>query len=123
VAAGGGKWAAPWMVAVNLSLMLRAPCVRGFQGFRRPWHHLAPSAAAPENPGRSACSQARRNLACAGQRSVLIMGQLCGGARHLTVDASGLRFADWAWMQALVLAARTLKSWAQAVRREVARCE
>ena len=41
VAAGGGKWAAPWMVAVNLPVtMLHAPYVRSFKGFRRPWHHL-----------------------------------------------------------------------------------
>lgn len=43
VAAGGGKWAAPWMVAVNLPVtMLHAPYVRSFEGFRRPWHHLEP---------------------------------------------------------------------------------
>jgi demethylmenaquinone methyltransferase/2-methoxy-6-polyprenyl-1,4-benzoquinol methylase len=42
VAAGGGKWAAPWMVAVNLQArMLHAPYVRSFEGFDRPWHHLA----------------------------------------------------------------------------------
>jgi SAM-dependent methyltransferase len=41
VAAGGGKWAAPWMVAVNLSTMiLHAPYVRSFDGFDRPWSHL-----------------------------------------------------------------------------------
>ena len=41
VAAGGGKWAAPWMVAVNLPVrMLHAPYVRSFEGFRRPWRHL-----------------------------------------------------------------------------------
>ncbi len=41
VAAGGGKWAAPWMVAVNLPVaMLHAPYVRSFEGFARPWHHL-----------------------------------------------------------------------------------
>ncbi|HEX9357056.1 MAG TPA: class I SAM-dependent methyltransferase [Streptosporangiaceae bacterium] len=41
VAAGGGKWAAPWMVALNLPVtMLHAPYVRSFAGFRRPWHHL-----------------------------------------------------------------------------------
>ena len=41
VAAGGGKWAPPWMVAVNLPLtMLHAPYVRSFEGFQRPWHHL-----------------------------------------------------------------------------------
>jgi hypothetical protein len=41
VAAGGGKWAAPWMVAVNLPVtMLHAPYVRSFEGFQRPWNHL-----------------------------------------------------------------------------------
>ena len=41
VAAGGGKWAAPWMVAVNLPVtMLHAPYVRSFEGFGQPWHHL-----------------------------------------------------------------------------------
>ena len=41
VAAGGGKWAAPWMVALNLPVtMLHAPYVRSFKGFQRPWHHL-----------------------------------------------------------------------------------
>jgi trans-aconitate methyltransferase len=41
VAAGGGKWAAPWMMAVNMqSRMLHAPYVRSFEGFGRPWNHL-----------------------------------------------------------------------------------
>jgi trans-aconitate methyltransferase len=41
VAAGGGKWAAPMMVAVNLQTrMLHAPYVRSFEGFGRPWNHL-----------------------------------------------------------------------------------
>ena len=41
VAAGGGKWAAPMMVAVNwLISMLHAPYVRSFSGFDRPWRHL-----------------------------------------------------------------------------------
>ena len=41
VAAGGGKWAAPSMVAVNLqAMMLHAPYVRNFEGFHRPWHLL-----------------------------------------------------------------------------------
>ncbi len=41
VAAGGGKWAAPWMVGLNLPVtMLHAPYVRSFEGFDRPWHHL-----------------------------------------------------------------------------------
>jgi trans-aconitate methyltransferase len=41
VAAGGGKWAAPTMVAVNMQArMLHAPYVGSFEGFDRPWHHL-----------------------------------------------------------------------------------
>jgi SAM-dependent methyltransferase len=41
VAAGGGKWAAPLMVAVNMQVrMLHAPYVRSFDGFDRPWDHL-----------------------------------------------------------------------------------
>jgi SAM-dependent methyltransferase len=41
VAAAGGKWAAPWMVTVNLPVtMLHAPYVRSFEGFQRPWRHL-----------------------------------------------------------------------------------
>jgi len=41
VAAGGGKWAAPLMVAVNSMVkMLHAPYVRDFDGFERPWRYL-----------------------------------------------------------------------------------
>ncbi len=41
VAAGGGKWAAPMMVAANMmTSMLHAPYVRSFSGFDRPWGHL-----------------------------------------------------------------------------------
>jgi len=41
VAAGGGKWAPPLMVAVNMQVrMLHAPYVRSFDGFDRPWNHL-----------------------------------------------------------------------------------
>ena len=41
VAAGGGKWAAPIMVAANMmTSMLHAPYVRSFSGFDRPWGHL-----------------------------------------------------------------------------------
>ena len=41
VAAGGGKWAAPWMVAVNLpARILHAPYVRSFEGFHQPWSRL-----------------------------------------------------------------------------------
>ena len=41
VAAGGGKWAAPMMVAVNSMVRaLHAPYVRDFSGFDRPWRYL-----------------------------------------------------------------------------------
>ena len=41
VAASGGKWAAPVMVAVNSMVrMLHAPYVRSFSGFDRPWRYL-----------------------------------------------------------------------------------
>ncbi len=41
VAAGGGKWAAPVLVALNSMVgMLHAPYVRDFGGFDRPWRHL-----------------------------------------------------------------------------------
>jgi trans-aconitate methyltransferase len=41
VAAGGGKWAAPMMVAMNLMVRtLHAPYVRSFSGFDRPWRNL-----------------------------------------------------------------------------------
>lgn len=41
VAAGGGKWAAPLMVALNSMVRaLHAPYVRSFDGFDRPWQHL-----------------------------------------------------------------------------------
>jgi demethylmenaquinone methyltransferase/2-methoxy-6-polyprenyl-1,4-benzoquinol methylase len=41
VAAGGGKWAAPFMVAANMmTSMLHKPYVRSFSGFDRPWGHL-----------------------------------------------------------------------------------
>jgi SAM-dependent methyltransferase len=41
VAAGGGKWAAPWMVALNWQVRaLHAPYLESFEGFDRPWSHL-----------------------------------------------------------------------------------
>ena len=41
VAAGGGKWAGPMMVAVNSMVRaLHAPYVRSFTGFDRPWRYL-----------------------------------------------------------------------------------
>jgi demethylmenaquinone methyltransferase/2-methoxy-6-polyprenyl-1,4-benzoquinol methylase len=42
VAAGGGKWASSWMVALNLHLLaLHAPYIDSFDGFERPWNYLA----------------------------------------------------------------------------------
>jgi anti-anti-sigma factor len=49
------------------------------------------------------------DLTCAEQLSELLTGQLADGTRHLTIDVSGLRFADSASIQVLVLAARTLR--------------
>jgi anti-anti-sigma factor len=49
------------------------------------------------------------DLTSAAQLSALITAQLSGGTRQLTVDVSGLRFADTASIRTLVLAARTLK--------------
>ena len=41
VAAGGGKWAAPALAAINVPVtVMHAPYVRSFKGFRRPWRHL-----------------------------------------------------------------------------------
>jgi anti-sigma B factor antagonist len=48
------------------------------------------------------------DLTTAGELSQALTAQLSGGARHLTVDISELRFADSASVRALVLAARTL---------------
>jgi hypothetical protein len=43
VAAGGGKWASPLLVGVNLLVgLLHVPYVRSFRGFSRPWSHLEP---------------------------------------------------------------------------------
>lgn len=43
VAAGGGKWAAPVLLPVNLIVRrLHAPYVRSFEGFGRPWRYLEP---------------------------------------------------------------------------------
>jgi len=42
VAATGGKWAAPWAVAVNAVVLgVHAPFVRDFTGFQQPWELLA----------------------------------------------------------------------------------
>lgn len=49
------------------------------------------------------------DLTCAEQLSDLLTGQLAGETRHLTIDVSGLRFADSAAIRLLVLAAKTLR--------------
>jgi anti-anti-sigma factor len=48
------------------------------------------------------------DLMSAAALSEALAAQVSGGARHLTVDAAGLRFADSASVRALVLAGRTL---------------
>jgi len=45
----------------------------------------------------------------AARLSALMSAQLSHGTEHLTIDLSGLRFADSASVRALVLAARTLQ--------------
>ncbi len=49
------------------------------------------------------------DLTSAGQMSALITAQLSRETRQLTIDVSGLRFADSASIRTLVLAARTLR--------------
>lgn len=48
------------------------------------------------------------DLTSAAALSEALAAQVSGGARHLTVDVAGLRFADSASVRALVLAGRTL---------------
>ena len=49
------------------------------------------------------------DIATVAELSELVTAQLAGGTVHLTIDASGLSFADSASVRVLVLAARTLK--------------
>lgn len=43
VAAGGGKFASAWLLALNLQMRaMHQPYVRSFEGFSRPWTVLAP---------------------------------------------------------------------------------
>jgi anti-sigma B factor antagonist len=49
------------------------------------------------------------DLTTAAELNDTLAAQLAGGAPHLTVDVSGLQFADSAVIRALVLADRTLK--------------
>lgn len=48
------------------------------------------------------------DLTSAEQLEALVAGQLAEGTRQVTIDVSGLRFADTASIRTLVLAARTL---------------
>jgi anti-anti-sigma factor len=49
------------------------------------------------------------DLMSAARLSEVLAAQLSGGAQHLSVDLSELRFADSASVRALVLTARTLR--------------
>lgn len=49
------------------------------------------------------------DLTTVAQLSALITAQLAGGTRQLTIDVSGLWFADSATIRTLMLAARTLR--------------
>jgi stage II sporulation protein AA (anti-sigma F factor antagonist) len=49
------------------------------------------------------------DLATVAELSELVTTQLSGGTLHLTIDASGLGFADSVSVRVLVLAARTLR--------------
>jgi anti-anti-sigma factor len=46
---------------------------------------------------------------CLAELNAVLDGQLSGGTRRLTVDVSGLRFADTASIRALILAAKALR--------------
>jgi anti-anti-sigma factor len=49
------------------------------------------------------------DVTCVAVLEHALTAQISGGARHLTVDLSGLEFMDSASVRELVLAARTLK--------------
>src|SRR5215469_14941705 len=50
------------------------------------------------------------DFTCLAELTAVIDGQLSGGTRWLTVDVSGLRFADTASIRELILAAKTLRN-------------
>jgi anti-anti-sigma factor len=64
---------------------------------------------APGESGSLIILAGEADLTGAGKLSALIAGQLAGGTRHLTIDASRLRFADSASIRTLVLAGKTLR--------------
>jgi len=49
------------------------------------------------------------DFTCLAELTAVIGEQLSGGTRWLTIDVSGLRFADTASIRALILAAKALK--------------
>ena len=49
------------------------------------------------------------DVTCEKELNELLSGQLAGGTTQLTVDVSGLRFADAASIRTLILAARALE--------------
>lgn len=59
-------------------------------------------------PGPVIVLSGEADLASAGRLRELINNQLRGGIRQLTIDVSGLRYADSASVRELLLAARTL---------------
>ena len=65
-------------------------------------------AAGESGPVLSLSGQA--DVTTVAELSAALTAQLAGDARHLTVDLSGLRFADSAAIRELVLAGRKLKN-------------
>jgi len=64
-------------------------------------------AAGPSGPVMMLSGEA--DLTTVAELSALISAQLSDGTQQLTIDMSGLRYADSASIRTLVLAARTLK--------------
>jgi anti-sigma B factor antagonist len=58
---------------------------------------------------RTLSTPGEADLTSAAELEAALAGQLSAGTRHVTVDLSGLRFADSAAIGALVRAARALK--------------
>lgn len=58
--------------------------------------------------GRVVVLSGEADLTCLARLNQLISSQLSAGTLHLTLDVSGLRFADAASVRVLALAARTL---------------
>jgi anti-anti-sigma factor len=67
------------------------------------------ASAAAEESGPLITLSGEADVTNAAELSELITGQLSGGTLHLTIDASGLTFADTSALRVLVLAARALR--------------